>query len=142
MPEVNEGQTRFEVRFEIVARFTNQTADTVWLLRCTPDISYPMFGVRMLDDGESAYDQLWGCVGHSQHFEVGPGVSRVDTIPLFGPTQWEDDEIVGDFEGRMRLSYRAMTCPEPICPEHLPDSLSRPSSNAFDVRLPEGVMPP
>lgn len=72
--------------FELVATFTNHTERTVYLDRCGPTTTTPMFGVLGVGF-DAAYDPAWGCVGHNQQFVVGPGQARVDTLRIRGPNR-------------------------------------------------------
>ncbi len=99
--------------FTIIARFANNSDKTVYLARCDPRSPYPMFGIGMTAEGESAYDGAWACVGHSKQFVVPPGHARIDTLSIRGPTARAGytGEPIGAFSGTMRLSYEVQTCP-------------------------------
>ncbi|WP_412062619.1 hypothetical protein [Rubrivirga sp. IMCC45206] len=112
--------------FDLVARFTNTTPDTVYLRRHRNGLR-PAFSI----DG-TAYSVLdFGADGVS--LAVGPGRSRTDTLAVFGPHLiGSAGSYDGRLAGRMRLTYEAARCEDlRACP--LPDSVA--VSNEFEVRL-------
>lgn len=127
--------------FEVIARFTNRSDRTLWLLRCLPeDSSPPVHQIHLLAERESAYEKVWGCVGHDYHIQMTPGTSRIDTLSFHGPTTLdsEEQEVIGQLGGRMRIRYQAVTCPpsESDCFQDLAHESLR-SSNSFEVQLPD-----
>lgn len=98
--------------FTIVARFENGSRDTVFLARCYPDSPIPVYAVLMSEQGHSAYNSAWACVGHDRQFAVAPGQIRIDTLQLRGPTASAGmtGEPLGAFSGRMALYYEVQTC--------------------------------
>lgn len=143
---VIQERPRTRVRFRVVAEFTNRSGEVIWLARCTPDYSHPIYGVEMVGSGEPAYSlasrsfEENGCLSHADHIRVEPGSSRSDTITLHGPVTRdpETNEVVDRLEGRMRLTYDAHPCPPEDCSERLPRE--ERMSNAFDVALPDGIV--
>lgn len=121
--------------FEVVARYTNITADTVYLGRAFPNSPQPIHGVTMAaQEVHSAYDPVIQAVGHDQHFPVAPGQSRVDTLVVRGPNGWDghSGKPFGALVGTMRLRYQPRTCDGDVyCA--LPDSLT--ASNVFEVHI-------
>lgn len=124
--------------FRVVSRYTNRTAQTLYLQRCYPNSAHPIYGVQSMGptgSGAAAYSQVWACVGHANHIAVTPGATRVDTLRVTGPNSWNGrppHEPYGDLEGRFRLRYNIQTCAgDDYCPA--PDSLQ--ISNVFEVRL-------
>jgi hypothetical protein len=119
----------------VVARLTNRSSQTVYLERCYPDWSYPIYGVETVgSDQDAAYDPAWGCVGHDHPIVVTAGETRTDSLQLTGPNMWDGHTHIplGTLIGRFRLSYPLRMCPgEDDC------SLSQVSvsSNDFEVRL-------
>jgi hypothetical protein len=103
-------------RFQLVARFTNNTSQPVFLSRCFPNSDSPTFGVELLDPPTdrwgSAYDMAWACVGHDAQFEVAPGATRIDTYEISGPNAFDGhtQRPFGVLAGRMRLVYEVQGC--------------------------------
>lgn len=132
----DEGTYR-QYGFTLIARFQNRTGDAIYLDRCYPDASRPIYGVELLGATrplESGYDPVWACVGHDNPIVVQPGAERVDTLRITGPTSWDGrtGEAMGRLEGRFRLVYQASSCPrEARCP--LPEEMRR--SNPFEVTV-------
>lgn len=122
-------------QFTIVARFENRSAITLYLGRCYPDSPQPMFGVGFAASVEqSAYDPVWGCVGHDKQFEMIPGSVRVDTFQISGPNEFDGytNTPIGVLEGTYRLRFDVRLAKGDGAPE-APDSLRL--SNTFDVRI-------
>lgn len=102
-------------KFQLTARFTNNTSQTVFLSRCYPNSGTPIFGVQLLDQTDtwgSAYDMAWACVGHDVQFEVAPGATRIDTYEITGPNAFDGvtGRPFGVLTGRMRLVYGVQGC--------------------------------
>lgn len=116
--------------FEVVATFTNHTERTVYLDRCGPTSTTPMFGMRGVGF-DAAYDPAWGCVGHNQQFVLGPGQARVDTLRINGPNEWSrEGEPRGKLDGLFELQYGVRFCPGE-CANQAPDAAG--ASNQFRV---------
>lgn len=112
--EGGEGPYR-QYGFSVVARFENRGSSTVYLGRCYPDSPHPIYGVKLVADGESwraAYSRVWACVGHDRQIQVRPGELRVDTLHLLGPNAVDGrtNQPLGTFTGQMRLIYEVQTC--------------------------------
>ena len=112
--EQTGGYARFT--FQLVARFTNTTSETVYLSRCYPNSASPTFGVELLEQGTdtwgSAYNMAWACVGHDEQFAVAPGATRTDTFEIGGPNAFDGytKRPFGVLTGRMRLVYSVQGC--------------------------------
>ena len=134
--EGGEGTYR-QYGFDLVARFTNPTDETIYLSRAYPDQPRPDYGVILVsgdDEWGSAYSTVIAGVGHDDQIAVAPGETRVDTLRLRGPSAWDGrtGERFGQLEGEMRLSYQPQGCRgDGAC--RLPDSLA--TSNVFQVVL-------
>ena len=134
---VGGGGAYREYGFDLVARFTNPTGETVYLGRAYPDQPRPDYGVVLVggdDDWGSAYSGVVAGVGHDRQIAVAPGETRVDTLRLRGPNAWDGrtGERFGRLEGDVRLVYSPQGCRgDGAC--RLPDS--RATSNAFRVVL-------
>lgn len=103
------------MQFRVVARFRNNTRDTVFLGRCDPTSRIPLYSVLAVESfpsSASAYNPEWACVGGVRPFLVAPGHERIDTLLLSGPNAWksETQAPIGAFEGRFRLSYEVHRC--------------------------------
>jgi hypothetical protein len=121
--------------FDVVARFTNTSADTVFLARCYPDSRAPTYGVQLIGQSDpwgAAYNGFWACVGHENPIAVAPGKVREDTIPVMGPNAWGGlaGQPYGVFEGVFRLQYGVNSCRKEIGCEITGSGLS----NTFRVR--------
>jgi len=97
-----------EYSFSVIATFTNRSANTVSLSRCTEATPYPIYGVEVVGhDTTSAFDPGWGCPA-GLWYRVPAGATRVDTLPLRGP--WGGDGVTGRaqgiFDGSFRLVYQ------------------------------------
>ncbi|MGI8548940.1 MAG: hypothetical protein ACR2M1_16725 [Gemmatimonadaceae bacterium] len=123
--------------FAVISRFTNMSADTIYLGRCFPRSTYPLFGVALADTSmakRSGYDPAWGCVGHDQQFAIAPRDTRVDTLQITGPTAVDGvtHQALGMLEGRFHLTYEVQGCRgDDAC--RIDGPVSR--SNEFTVRL-------
>lgn len=123
--------------FRVVARTTNRTNATLYLQRCRPESTIPMYDVAFADTSmdrrRAAYSLAWACVGHDRHIELLPGAVRVDTLLLHGPNMWDGrtHAPIGEIEGAFRLSYRVSRCRSDGGCE-LPDTVWY--SNVFQVR--------
>ena len=115
--------------FDLVARFTNPTADTVFLAREYPDSPHPIYAV-----GGTAYDRVVAGGDHDRSIVVAPGATRIDTLHVLEPNAWDGrtGEFFDRLDGIARLSYDAQSCRSiGTCP--LPDSLA--TSHPFLIRL-------
>jgi len=119
----------------VVARFTNETDQPLYLSRCYPDTSYPIYGVVATNaDLEAGYNPVWACVGHDHPIVVGRGETRVDSLRITGPNAWDGytSEPFGTLTGAFRLSYNIAACPDAYGCGAMPLSVQ---SNEFEVRL-------
>jgi hypothetical protein len=119
----------------VVARFSNGTDQPLYLSRCYPATSYPIYGVVATNaDLEAGYNPVWACVGHDHPIVVGSGETRVDSLRITGPNAWDGytNEPFGPLTGRFRLSYPVATCPGVDGCGVLSSSVE---SNEFEVRL-------
>jgi hypothetical protein len=123
----------------LVARFTNGTDQPLYLNRCYPETSYPIYGVVATNANlDAGYNPVWACVGHDHPIVVDRGEARVDTLRIAGPNAWDGstNEPLGTLTGPFRLSYSIATCPDPHGCGAMPLSVQ---SNTFEVRLkPDG----
>ena len=112
--------------FDLVARYRNATADTVYLVRSYFDQTRPNYTV--LDSTgrrRTAYDPIDTPVGRVSLppntapappppvylIPVPPGGVRADTLRVVGPNGWTaSDEPFGALGGRFRLAYPARGC--------------------------------
>ena len=111
-----------EHSFRLIARFTNQSDQTVSLSRCFHDTPYPIYGIATFDsDTVAAYDPGWGCVG-GHFFHVAAGATRVDTLPVRAPwgISGSTGQALGVFEGRFVLVYQLYYCAESTSPCGVP----------------------
>jgi hypothetical protein len=103
-------------QFTVVARFRNTGDTPAHLGRCYPDSPGPIFGVLLVasPDGKttSGYDAGWACVGHDNPIVVAPNETRVDTLVISGPTEWDGrtHEALGTLEGTFQLLYASDAC--------------------------------
>lgn len=123
--------------FTLIATFSNQGAEPVYLARCFPSTPIPIYSIRLVDFPNdalgSAYSPVWACVGHDQQILVPPGSTRTDTLLIAGPngTVGVTHEPLGALSGEMHLSYRVQSCPgDGQCP--IPEAGLSP---AFSVIL-------
>jgi hypothetical protein len=121
--------------FTLIARFENQTADTIYVSRCRPRDRTPKYGVDAIDDTTeyAAYAKFWACVGHNFPIVIAPRASRVDTLRLDGPQAFDGraNAPIGKFEGKFQLTYWVRRCRlvQPTCQPVLQ------RSEAFRVHL-------
>jgi hypothetical protein len=120
--------------FQVIARLENQSDHTLYLDRCYPDDSVPIWGVVLVapenPDG-AAYDQVWACVGVDSPIVVVPGGTRVDTLRVSGPNAFQGGAPLGQLDGVFRVGYVAWTCSSPgPCPSSVDFILSQ----RFSVR--------
>ncbi len=101
-------------RFQVVARYRNPTADTLYLSRCLPTDTTPEYGIETLTDStqDAAYDPIWACVGHDFPVVVAPNATRVDTLQVEGPNSFDGktNAPLGIFEGEFRVIYKVSHC--------------------------------
>ena len=119
----------------VVARFTNGTEQPLYLSRCYPTTSYPIYGVVSTNaDLEAGYNPAWGCVGHDHPILVGRGETRVDSLRIAGPNTWDGytKEPFGTLTGSFRLGYSISACREVYGCGPTPSWVE---SNEFEVRL-------
>ncbi len=124
--------------FNVVVRYTNPTAQPIYLARCYPNSPQPIYGVQLTDGSNAegaAYSLAWACVGHDKQILVAPGATRVDTLTLGGPNA--SDGVTGRFygalTGRFRIFYDPQGCTGDGACRIMTDSLRY--SNEFRVRL-------
>ena len=116
--------------FLLTAELENTTGETLYLGLCFPDDTHPIYSVTLADeeDGESAWNPNWGCVGHGESIALEPGATRTDTYELIGPTSSKDGQPLGEMKGLFRLGYNTLTCTDRgVC-----DIIK---SNAFRIKL-------
>ena len=96
-------------QFTLISRFENRGPAVVYLGRCGPTSPQPLFsvGTASPSTAESAYSQLWACVGHDRQFEIRPGHSRTDTLRVQGPNIFRNGSIIGSgiTEGSFQLYF-------------------------------------
>ncbi len=124
--------------FTLIARYENQTGSVLYFRHCNPRDPSPFYGVESLDSTQgSAYDEVWACVGHDYPIKLARGATRVDTLRIEGPNQWDGKTYapLGILEGEFRLVYEVGTCERlgggALCLLPLADRRSNP----FRVRL-------
>ena len=119
--------------FQIISRFENRTASTLYLGRCFPDSPQPLFSVVDAPPVESGYAQVWACIGSVQPFAIRTGEVRVDTLLVEGPNFFENgtNAPIGVTEGDFWLYYDVRLAAGDGAPT-APNSLKL--SNAFRVR--------
>lgn len=95
--------------FTVISRFENRGTVPLFLGRCLPTSSQPLFSVIVADSSsaESGYAQIWACVGHDQQFEITPGGVRVDTLQITGPNVFPSGSStgVGITSGKFQLYF-------------------------------------
>jgi hypothetical protein len=121
--------------FTVVARLTNGTDQALYLSRCYPDTSYPIYAVAATNAGvEAGYNPVWACVGHDHPIVLGRGETRVDSLRIAGPNAWDGytNQPFGALTGAFRLGYSIAACPDAYGCGAMPVSVQ---SNDFEVRL-------
>lgn len=95
--------------FDIISRFENRGATTLYLGRCFPESPQPMFGVEIVEPAgaQSGYGYFWACVGHDNQFAVRPGDVRTDTLHVTGPNMFDGvtRQPIGILEGTFHLRF-------------------------------------
>jgi hypothetical protein len=83
--------------FTVISRFENRGTVPLFLGRCFPNSSQPLFSVNVAESSsaESGYMQVWACVGHDQQFEIAPGGVREDTLQVTGPNVFPSGSATG-----------------------------------------------
>lgn len=130
----------YRYRANIVTTFRNTSSKPVFLQRCYPRDTKPMFELLpvVADDSWDNYSTNWACVGHDQQIVVLPGGMRVDTLTIEGPNGHSSTgKVFGRIEGTFRIGLLARECPDELCA--LVDSLR--FSNSFKVHLAVGIPP-
>jgi hypothetical protein len=125
-----------EFAFKLTARLRNDNDVPVYLDRCTPLDSFPMYGFTADSVGPEGlgYNRAWACVGHDSPLVVPPHSTRTDHYTIVGPSAFTHGTGVGlgALEGRLQLVYGLLPCPHA-------DSCFREganvSSNEFTVRV-------
>ena len=123
-----------EWEFTLVATLTNPSSRTLYVERCEPTSTAPVFAVVSVPEtaDESAYSRAWACAGHDRPIVVAPRSSRMDHLTIRGPASWTNGEgrPLGALNGRVQLVYVASGCrgfnPCGITPV-------KPTSNEFVV---------
>ena len=127
------GQPRY--RFTVISRFANRGLVPLYLGRCYPNSTKPLYSVVMADASptESAYSGVWACVGHDHQFLVLPGSVRVDTMEVQGPNMFDGmtHRPFGVTEGAFRLYFDVRLAPGDGAPSA---PMNIRVSNAFIVR--------
>ncbi|MGB3544836.1 hypothetical protein [Rubrivirga sp.] len=137
--EPRRGQ-RFPGRyaFTVVARYTNATADTVYLAPSRPSLA-PVYQVRAVHSDPaaqagSAYQPIARNENYGRYLPVAPGETRTDTLHLEGPQRDpRTGTVLGLMQGRMVVVYPASMCRSRDRSCWLPDTAV--VSNPFDVRI-------
>jgi hypothetical protein len=124
--------------FRLIARYHNPTKAPIYLARCLATSKAPLYDVQFVDgkrSSGSAYSPALACAAHYKQIVVGPGVTRVDTIPVSGSATWSGvtKKPIGILEGRFRLGYAPQKCQGDGACEIVVDSLRY--SNEFSVHL-------
>jgi len=99
--------------FTLVARYENQTAETLYVSRCHPRDPTPQYGVETIEDtADAAYDPVWACAGHDSPIVIGPHTARRDTLRIEGANAFDGktNAPMGRFEGEFRLLYNVSSC--------------------------------
>lgn len=122
--------------FTMVARFSNQSSEPVYLARCGATSTGPIYGVALVspdDKWGSAFDPAWACPAHGAPLRVEPGELRTDTLHFTGPNAFDglSGRPLGAIEGAMQLQYAVQWCPGDGMCRH-PLAVGR--SNLFTVR--------
>ncbi len=93
-------------RYTVITRYENRGTTPLYLGRCFPETPQPLFSVDLSDrsQGESAYTQIWACVGHNKQFQIVPGAVRIDTLVVEGPNTYQGGTTIG--YGKVRGTYR------------------------------------
>ena len=138
VPSVHEPHQRrggltpntFVSREEVVTRFENRSAAPVFLARCLPESPQPRYAIVQAESSavEPAYDPIWACVAHNNHFKLAPGAVRIDTFRVNGPNAFPGTVAIGGVF-RLKLFVRAVPGNGALAAT---DSLG--ISNAFAVR--------
>jgi len=93
----------------IVAHLVNPYPNTLYLERCRPESTIPVYVVSTRATSGSAYAVPPACVG-SVPLQLAPGATRTDTLTI-GPS----DPVLGVAEGRFYLAADIRSCPEYSC---------------------------
>ncbi len=100
-------------QFSIVSRYQNRSDATVYLGRCTPTSTKPLFSVEVADNSgaNSGYSQPSACVGHNEQFAIAPGATRYDTLTVGGPNTFQGGLPYGNprMSGAFKLSFDVRT---------------------------------
>jgi hypothetical protein len=98
--------------FTVVATFTNRGPTTVFLENCGPASTHPTYSLSDDGPGVSGYAPNWACAGHNAQLAVRPGMTRTDTLAIFGPTAVDGvtKEPLGSLAGVKRLHYFVQAC--------------------------------
>ncbi|HEX7229189.1 MAG TPA: hypothetical protein VF452_02255 [Candidatus Binatia bacterium] len=130
-------------KFPLTARFENRTGVPIYLERCYPNTSYPIYDIgpdngKGVESSSGSFDSLYtavrGCVGHDNPIIVQPGELRVDNLTIYAPNAWREGFLIpkDKLNGQYRLIYRAHFCWELRYCER-PDAVQY--SNIFTVRV-------
>ncbi|MGE5749239.1 MAG: hypothetical protein ACM31F_04725 [Gemmatimonas sp.] len=128
----------YRYRASVVTTLRNTSSKSVYLQRCDPRDSKPMFELIPVAADESwrNYGTMWACAGNSNPIEVLPGQTRVDTLVIEGPNGHSSSgQVFGRLVGKFRIGLLGRECEDERCT--LVDS-SR-FSNSFDVRPAAGT---
>lgn len=128
----------YRYRATVITTLRNTSSKTVYLQRCEPNDSKPMFELIPVAADESwrHYGTAWACAGNFNPIEVLPGRTRVDTLVIEGPNGHSSSgEVFGRLVGKFRIGLLAHECQSETCA--LVDSLR--FSNSFDVRPAAGI---
>jgi hypothetical protein len=119
-----------QAQLSVIVTLRNSGSTAISLERCSSNSRTPMFGVELVrpssSEGSGYNNGSWACTGIGP-FEVAAGATRVDTLTLQGPGQYDNatGKYVGLLEGTFRINY-----------------FGSPSSNEFTIKLPaSGIVP-
>ena len=134
------GRPKYHVR--IITRYSNTTSAPLYLKRCLPQSTQPMYGVALVEQPESwgaAYTKFWECVPHDRLILVAPGEVRIDTLELRGPNASDGGTgmSLGATSGRFVISFSPLSCPGPDADARCEVKASKYRiSNEFTIRVP------
>jgi hypothetical protein len=120
--------------FDVVTSLSNVTQDTLFLQRCMPSDTHPMYDVIQVAPAgaDPGYSPAWGCVGGVPPIAVLPGEVREDSLRLTGPTSFDETtgKPIGTTTGTYAIRFDVSGCSQQA-PCAIGDSLS--TSTTFTV---------
>jgi hypothetical protein len=135
----NTGDDFPEYHVVVIARYMNRGSTPIYWQPCEPTFSSaPDFTVDLVDPdsgASSAYNGAALCVGAGP-VELRPGESRMDTLHVSGPSNWNfaTDQYSGTLQGRMQLHY-AVYCLPAVAGDVCDVPESARTSNEFTVAV-------